>query len=257
MSGHENNPIIPPLDARVIAGKSLSEATAKIHSIMPTLTLDLSPDFERQLERNRIVAHRARSSEADLFRLLRTQVLQTMNKLRFKTLAITSPCYGDGKTTIAINLAISIALDVNQTVLLADLDLRKPNLHEYLGLEPECGLTDHLVQNVPLPNCLMPLPFARLKILPAGQTFDHSSEILGIPKMAALADELKSRYPDRMIIYDMPPLLEQDDPLAFMPHVDAYLLIVQDGKTKEEDLKRCLEILGPATVLGIVLNNSI
>lgn len=73
--------------------------------------------------------------------------------------------------------------------------------------------------------------------------------------MAALASELKARYPDRIIIYDMPPLSAQDDPLTFVPHVDAFLLVVQDGVTKTSDVKRSLEILESATVLGTVLNN--
>jgi len=106
-----------------------------------------------------------------------------------------------------------------------------------------------------IPDCLMRLPFERLTILPAGKMFDNSSEILGSPRMAELADELKTRYPDRMIIYDMPPILAQDDPLTFLPHVDAVLLVAQEGVTRTEDIKRCLEIMAPANVIGTVLNN--
>jgi len=87
---------------------------------------------ESQLERNRILAHRQKSPEADVFRILRTQVLQIMNKSGFRTLAITSPRYGEGKTTIAMNLAVSIALDLKQTVLLVDLDLNFSNLNIFL-----------------------------------------------------------------------------------------------------------------------------
>jgi protein-tyrosine kinase len=210
---------------------------------------------EAQFERNRIVAYRTRSAEADLFRILRTQVLQAMNKSNFKTLAITSPNYGEGKTTIALNLAVSIALDLKQTVLLADLDLRKPGIHSYLGLNPEHGLTDYLLHDTPLPDCLLRLPFDRLTALPAGKSLENSSETLASPKMAALAQELKSRYPDRFIIYDMPPILAQDDPIAFLPHVDAVLLVVRDGVTRADEIKRCLGALEHANVVGTVLNN--
>ncbi len=239
----------------VTGGTSLKTFTRFTPASLATMGEAVSPEFDRQLEQNRIVAHRARHPEADLFRLLRAQVLQAMNKAGFKTLAITSPSYGDGKTTIAINLAVSIAQDVNQTVLLVDLDLRKPCVDKYLGLSQTRGLTEHLMCNAPLSECLVRLPFERLRVLPVGEMFDHSSELLGLPKMGALADELRSRYPDRMIIYDMPPLLEQDDPLTFLPHVDAYLLVVQDGVTKEDSLKRCTDILGKANVIGCVLNN--
>lgn len=220
-----------------------------------SLSSDSVTIHEPQLERNRIVAHRLKSRDADVFKLLRTQVLQAMNKSDFRTLAITSPNYGEGKTTIALNLSISIALDLKQTVLLADLDLRKPCVHKYLGIEPQFGLTDYITGNASIPDCLIRLPFERLTTLAAGKVSNNSSEILGSPQMAMLANELKTRYPDRMIIYDMPPLLAQDDPLAFLPHVDAVLLIVQEGATRSDDIKRCAEILAHANVIGTVLND--
>lgn len=211
---------------------------------------------EALLARNRIVAHVPNTPEADTFRMLRTQVLQQMDKLGFKTLAITSPHYGDGKTTIATNLALSITMDIKQTVLLADLDLRKPSLHTALGLNATTGLTDHLLRQVPLADCLVRPAFDRLSILPAGSGLSNSSEILGSPQMKALAKEMRTRYPDRLIIYDMPPLLDQDDAIAFLPNVDAVLLVVQDGMTRVDDLKRSLEITASTPVLGTVLNTA-
>ena len=211
---------------------------------------------EIHLERHRILAQRARSPEADIFRMLRTQILQIMNKSNFRTLAITSPNYGDGKTTIALNLALSIALDLKQTVLLADLDLRKPNLHEYMGFDPMVGLSNYLLHNTPLAECMIRPSFDRLNTLPAGPPIDYSSEILGSPKMAALASELKLRYPDRMIIYDMPPVLAQDDSIAFMPHVEAVLMVVRDGVTRTDEVSQCIERLATANVIGVVLNDA-
>jgi len=220
---------------------------------LPAGSVELS---EVVLESNRIFAHHSRSQAADLFRLLRTQVLQAMSKHGFRTLAVTSPNYGDGKTTVSINMCISIALDLNQTVLLADLDLRKPCVHKYLGLAPATGLTDFLAGTASLSNTLLRLPFERMTVLPAGQVLDRSSETLGSPQMSSLAAELKTRYPDRMVVYDMPPLLAQDDPLTFLPHVDAVLLVVRDGESKVADIKRCLDILADANVVGIVLNDN-
>jgi Mrp family chromosome partitioning ATPase len=211
---------------------------------------------EGHLAANRIVAHHLRSPEADIFRILRTQVLHIMNQSDYKSLAITSPRYGDGKSTIALNLALSIALDLKQTVLLVDMDLRKPTLAHYLGLDNKLGLTDYLVRDVPLVECLAPLPFDRLTILPGGRPLDNSSEVLGLPKMAELAHELKSRYHDRFVIYDMPPVLTQDDSLAFLPHVDAALVIVRDGVTRVHDLKTCLGRLAHTNVIGTILNNA-
>jgi protein-tyrosine kinase len=207
------------------------------------------------MESNRIVAFRTRSREADVYRQLRTKVLQIMNASGFKALAITSPNYGDGKTTVALNLGISIALDLKQTVLLVDLDLRKPNLHQYLGLQAQAGLTNYLLNDKPLSECIVRPPFERVSVLPVGTALDNSSELLGSPKMISLARELKSRYPDRLVIYDMPPVLTQDDPIAFLPQIDAVLVVVRDGVTKTEELKRCLHTLSGANVIGTVLNN--
>jgi len=234
-------------------GNKKAEDRVVSSSTLPESFVELS---EVVLESNRIFAHHTRKPAADIFRLLRAQVLQAMSKHKFKTLAITSPNYGDGKTTIAINLCISIAQDLNQTVLLADLDLRKPSVSSYLGLKTTLGLTDYLLGTARVSDALIRLPFERMTVLPAGQKTDHSSETLGSPQMASLAMELKLRYPDRLVVYDMPPLLAQDDPLAFLPHVDAVMLVVRDGITRAADIKRSLTILEAANVVGVVLNDA-
>lgn len=211
---------------------------------------------EENLDKYRILAHRTRNRQADVFRILRTQVLQIMRQSGLRTLAITSPNYGDGKTTVAINLAVSMSLDLKQTVLLADLDLRKPGVTTYLGINSETGLTDHLLDNRPASECLLRTSFERLVVMPSGRTRDNSSELLGSAKMATFAQELKQRYDNRIIIYDMPPILAQDDSLAFLPNIDAVLMIVREGKTKIDDIKQSMSALSGANVLGIVLNNS-
>jgi protein-tyrosine kinase len=250
--------------------KALNKARAERHSYarQPNNPVPTSPDLaqvnsekivkisEITLDSNRIVAHQVRSKEADIFRILRTQVLQAMTQRGMKTLGITSPNYGDGKTTIALNLALSIALDLNQTVLLVDLDLRKPNVMEYLGLAAPIGITDYFLNDTPIADCMVRPSFDRLAVLPAGRVMEHSSEVLGSPKISALADELRARYPDRIIIYDLPPLLAQDDPLVFLPHVDGVLLVVNEGLTRTSELKSSLRALSNAVVIGTVLNHS-
>ena len=110
---------------------------------------------------------------------------------------------------------------------------------------------------MPLNECLVRPSFERLSILPAGKSLDHSSEVIGSPKMAALAEELERRYHDRLIIYDMPPILEQDDSLAFLPHVGAVLLVVRDGVTPVGDIKHSVTALSGAHVIGTVLNHAL
>tara|TARA_B100001750_G_scaffold100690_1_gene79627 strand:+ start:145 stop:897 length:753 start_codon:yes stop_codon:yes gene_type:complete len=212
--------------------------------------------FEARLDDHHIVAHRTRSKEADTYRFLRTQILQMMKQNGYKTIAISSPRYGDGKTTTAANLAVSIAQDLKQTALLVDLDLRNPSLSEYMDITTSKGLTDYLAEKATVKDCLVRLPFERISLFPAGSAIDQSSETLGSPQMERLAAELRERYDDRIIIYDMPPLLQQDDPLVFLPHVDAFLLVVREGVTTVDEIKRCLDILDSTNVLGVVLNNN-
>jgi Mrp family chromosome partitioning ATPase len=116
-------------------------------------------------------------------------------------------------------------------------------------------LTDYLNYDTPIADLILKPPFERLSVLPVGVELDHSSEMLASPKMGALTRELKSRYPDRLVIYDMPPVLAQDDPITFLPKVDAVLVVVRDGVTKSDDLKRCLRTLKNVNVIGTVLNN--
>jgi Mrp family chromosome partitioning ATPase len=210
------------------------------------------PINEYQMDTNRIIAYRSRSAEADVYRQLRTKIFQIMRDNGYKTLAITSPNYGDGKTTVALNLGISLTLGIRRQVLVVDLDLRKPNLHQYMGLEARSGLADHLLYDVPIDECMIHPPFNRLTLLPVGVKLENSSELLTSAKMVALAQDLKSRF---LVIYDMPPVLAQDDPIAFLPQVDAVLVVVRDGVTKIENLKRCLATLKKYNVIGTVLNN--
>jgi Mrp family chromosome partitioning ATPase len=210
---------------------------------------------EDHLEFHRVVARQKRNQYADVFRILRTRVLQSMAKSDMRTIAVTSANYGDGKTTIATNLALSIALDVKQTVLLVDLDFRRPSLGKVLGLPPDRGLSDVFLDGAAVGDCLVRLAVDRLSVLPINRPVENSSELLGTPQMAAIAAELKSRYPDRLVIYDMPPLLAQDDTIAFLPHVDGVLLVVRDGVTPTEDVLQAGHLLEGTNLIGTVLNN--
>lgn len=240
---------------------SKNPGTSKVRDIASAyeprriLTANTMHVDEAHLARHRILAHQ-NGKEADKFRLLRTQVLRLMAEGGMKTLGITSANYGDGKTTIALNLALSIALDLKQTVLLVDLDLRKPDMMRYLGLSSPVGLSDHFTHDVPIAECLVRPSFDRLSLLPAGRKLENSSEVLGSPKIAALAEELKTRYNDRLIIYDLPPVLAQDDPLVFLPQMDAILFAINEGYTSTDDIKASLNVLRHAHVIGTVLNTA-
>lgn len=226
---------------------------ADITQIIYTRTRQVVLDPVR-LKRERIVLGTEPSAFADAYRVLRTQVLHRMREHGLSTLAITSVGPGEGKTLTAVNLAIALAMELDKTVLLVDADLRRPSLRRKLDLPAGAGLSDHLLQSVPIDQILIHPGIARLVVLPGGAPLTNSSEILASRAMAMLMQELKNRYPNRYVIFDMPPLMNADDVLAFAPMVDCSLLVVEDGKTREDNLQRATELLGSSKVLGAVLN---
>lgn len=221
-----------------------------------TRKVDLYPGW---LQRNRIIrADQQQDEAARAYKVLRTQVSRQMRQHGWKTLAVTSPGRGEGKTLTAINLAISLALEPNQTVLLVDADLSRPSVHNYLGFEVEQGLREHLLEGVPVEQMLVHPQISRLVILPGSTPLASSSEVLASPVMLQLVQELKRRYPTRLVVFDMPPVLTGDDVLAFAPYIDAAILVVEEGKTKRDELARAAELLQVANqnLIGTVLNKA-
>ncbi|MEM7564666.1 MAG: CpsD/CapB family tyrosine-protein kinase [Pseudomonadota bacterium] len=238
-----------------VSTEGRGSAGTSLEQIVYTHTRRLELDAT-YLERHRILVQ-PQEKGADAYNLLRTQVLQKMRVNHWQTLAITSPNEGAGKTVTAINLAISLAREVNQTVLLVDLDLRKPSVAKCLYSDQVAGIGEYLMDDVPLQELLInPNDIDRLVILPGSTPFLSSSEMLSSPKMVALAEELKSRYPSRLVLFDMPPVLACDDVLAFAPHFDAALLVIEESVTHKDDIERAIELLDPSNLLGTVLNKS-
>jgi len=205
-------------------------------------------------EKNRLVAAIPGHPMQDIYRMLRTRVLQAMKANSWATLGVTSPATGSGKTLTAINLAISIARDLSHTALLFDADLRYPSASEYFGFTPEYGLNDYLFNDVPLNKILFHPNMNRLTVLPGREPIDESAEILSSPKLLSLLQELRSSYADRLIIADIAPVLSVDDALALAPHIDCMLIVVESGATKSADLHRTLELMQGIPIIGTVLN---
>jgi len=218
-----------------------------------TKMVEVSP---QTLLENRVIAALPEHKFRDSYRMLRTRVLQTMRNNNWTSVAVTGPATGCGKTLTAINLAISLAMEVTHTVLLVDLDLRKPTIHKYFGYEPELGLSDYLTSDVPLHQLLFTPSIDRLVVLPGHVSLPNSAEMLRSPRMIALVNELKTRYPDRLVVYDLPPILAADDALAFSPYTDCILMVAESGGTKKEDLQKAYEIVKNAPLVGTVLNKS-
>jgi Mrp family chromosome partitioning ATPase len=207
------------------------------------------------LERNRVFNPGSTQPAAIAFRMLRTQVLQRMDAKGWRTLAVFSPGAKDGKSTTAINLAVALASDRSHTALLVEFDFKHPTLAKRLGLTPEFGSDDALAERAKLQDCLHhPEGFERLTLMPARGTLNNSSEILAGPRSRGIVNELRARYPDRIVIFDLPPVLTADDALAFAPLVECGLVVAAEGRTRRTDLVRTIELLGKTSLVGTVLN---
>jgi protein-tyrosine kinase len=217
-----------------------------------TVTLD-----EATLRENRIVTGLEPGPFTEANNLLRTQVLQRFKENNWNVLAVTSPGEDEGKTLTAINLAISIAREVDYTVLLVDANLRHPWMLEHLGLAHRKGLSDYLTDDTPIAELLIkPGRVEHLVILPGGRPLINSSEALNSPKMAQLVRDMKSRYHSRIIIFDLPPVLTSADALAFSPYVDAALLVIEEGVTQKHEIEHAIELLSTTNIIGTVLNKA-
>ncbi|EIC23445.1 CpsD/CapB family tyrosine-protein kinase [Thiorhodovibrio frisius] len=240
---------------KVIAQEQETKPAGPGVQVSYTETRSLSLDPE-QLRAKRVLLNEVRSPIVDAYNVLRTRILQRLRANAWNAVAITSPRPGCGKTLTSINLAISLAREVNQTVLLVDLDLRRPSVIRYFTDADLPGVSDYLLEQRELAEILVNPGIERLVLLPGHSSFTNSSEMLSTPRMVRLVTELKTRYPDRIVLFDMPPLLAGDDVLAFSPYIDAIMLVVEAGGTTRDDLRRAWNLLGGKRILGVVLNKA-
>ncbi len=190
------------------------------------------------------------------FDILKTKVLRKLKQQNSNLLVVTSPSKNNGKTNTCVHLAANIARSQEQTVLLVDLDLRHPSVHQYFGVQPKLGITDLIKKEATFPEVAFNPGVPRLVVLPGKETVVHSTEFLSTPAIQHFINEVRDRYPQRIIIFDMPPVLGGADVLSFLPYVDNYLLVLEAGKTTRRELEEAKRTLAGASIIGTVLNKS-
>jgi Mrp family chromosome partitioning ATPase len=209
------------------------------------------------LEARRVLGPNAVGPAADAFRLLRTQVLAHMRERGWQTLGVVSARAMDGRTTVAANLAITIAADPRHTALLVDLGLREPGVARLFGFEPPAGVEEILRGEQPVEACIAhPTNFQRLRILPARRAVESSSALIAGGRCTAFVSELRTRYSNRIIVLDLPPVLDADDAVLVAAQLDCVLFVVTEGRTARADVTQALELLRKTPVVGTVLNGS-
>jgi protein-tyrosine kinase len=240
---------------RAERGLDISQPAPPSSGIFRILSL-FSPKQE-VLERNKLVPGIEDKAAITAYKVLRTRILQRMRSNSWRSFIISGASVGEGKTLTACNLAVTMAKEPNQSVFLVDLDLQRSSVATYFDLDVKLGIGDYLAGRADIEDIVYaPQDLDRIAIIPNRAPVENSSELITSPRMKALTKWLKDRGSAPLVIYDMPPILSCDDVLAFLPSVDAILMVVSEGYTERSQLTRAIHMIGDANLLGVVLNRS-
>jgi exopolysaccharide/PEP-CTERM locus tyrosine autokinase len=208
-----------------------------------------------------ISADSERSRAAEEYRMIKRPLLtrafsgRPQGAVHQNLIMITSSVEGEGKTFSSLNLAISIAMEMDRTVLLVDADLAKPGLSRLLRINDRPGLTDRLIdESIDLSEVLLPTDIPKFNILPAGRRHRRSTELLSSSTMRRLLDELALRYSDRVVLFDSPPLLATSEASALAQQMGQICLVVESAVTPQFLVKDALARLENTENVSLVLN---
>ena len=234
----------------------------KVVSVRYSKTKVQVNDLEK-LKNNKIFSVFDEVETTEQIKILRTQILKKLKAIRGNSILITSANPYEGKTFTSINLGVSIAKEFDRTVLIIDADLRKPTKNhtafatEFFSLNVEKGLTDYLLGDVEIPDILINPGIAKLTLIPGGKPVVNAPELLNSLRMEEMMADIKSRYSsDRLVIVDGPATLPFPDAVILSRYVDGVIPVVEIEKTSKEDLKKMMNRLKGAQVLGTVLNKN-
>jgi exopolysaccharide/PEP-CTERM locus tyrosine autokinase len=192
--------------------------------------------------------------DAENFKVLRAQLLFPKKGKKPRSIMITSAFPGEGKTYVSSNLAASIAMGVNEHVLLVDCDFRKPRVHEVFGYSNHKGLHEVLAGEEDLRDLIIGTKIEKLSLLTAGKPTPRPSELLSSTEMKEFLEEVKGRYDDRYVIIDATPSQVTAEAAVLARYVDGVVFVVMAQKSPREAIQKSIELIGPEKVLGIVFN---
>lgn len=225
--------------------------------------VDFELDLVKLARDGFVTPDKPQSRIADEFRIVKRPLIANASGKRAipikngNLIMVTSAVPGEGKTFSAINLAMSIAMELDQTVLLVDADVARPSLPRVLGLPAGKGLLDALQsKSFDLGHALIRTNVEKLTLLPSGTQDAHATELLASDAMVRLLNEMATRYPDRIVIFDSPPLLSTTEARVLATHMGQIVFIVQAETTLQSDVKRALGTIQACPVKMILLNQA-
>ena len=220
-------------------------------------------DLARMRELGMVTAAGGRTSLLEDFRIIKRPLLQRAFNERAQgdkpgnLIMVTSSLPGEGKTYTAINLAMSIAMELDHTVLLVDADVARPSVLRTLGLPPQRGLMDILVDDkLDMGDVLLRTNVDTLSLLPAGTSTPRATELLASSTMSNLVNEIANRYPDRIVIFDSPPLLLTSESRVLASHMGQIVLVVEAQTTTQHAVKEALSQLEGIDNVNLIYNKT-
>ena len=220
-------------------------------------------DLDRLAQMGMVTPSQPRSVIAEEYRVVKRPLIQNAQGKGAAAVAngnlimVTSALPGEGKSFNAINLAMSIALELDHTVLLVDADFSRPSVLQRLGLPPKKGLMDVLVGEVDdLSEVMLRTNVDKLSILPAGMQHQRATELIASDAMNRMLEEMASRYAERIIVFDSPPLLATTEARVLAAHMGQVLIVVESGRTTHGAVKQALTTIEACPVKLLVLNKA-
>ncbi len=244
--------------------KSIDEEETKNVVVHNEQVNQITLNGDRLNERGFIYSPDSAHHIQEEFRHIKRKLINNAFGLASKTLnnsnliMVTSSNPNEGKTYVAINLALSIALEQDKTVLLVDADVLRPSLQRELEFDSKKGLLEYLLAEVSsLSNIIYSTNIDNLKLIPAGKPHHLTNELLASERMEKLAKELAERYPDRVVIFDCPPILGVTETPVLSDIVGQAIVVVEESKTKTDDVKRAVSQLNEDIAIGLVMNKAL
>lgn len=229
--------------------KNTGDWQAPVYS--ESATVELNRDV---LMANNCVCIDPQAPVIDAYKVLRAQILQKTRERQWNTLMVSSARPGEGKTLTAINLAITFSKECDQTVMLVDCDLNKQDIHKRFGYQSARGLGDYLLSEAGMKEIITWPGIDKMTIVSGGRVIDGATELLGSSRMKSLVQDMKNRYADRYVIFDLPCLLDRADAIPFASFVDGIVMVTEAGRTASRDIEKALSLIPREKVLGFVLN---
>jgi protein-tyrosine kinase len=238
-------------------GRGAARPVAPAIPLEPLKTVEISTVA---CEQNRVLLTESLQREypaADAsYRLLRSRLQNRLKLNNWFSLAIASPNQSDGKSITSLNLAVSIARERQKPVYLIDLDMRNPSVCRFLGIRDIRPLPDYLLGQAKPEDVLAQTTFPNLIVAGALSPAEAASELLAGPRFSDLLAHIRLRSPNACVLLDLPPVILTDEALLVGPRVDAFLIVVSEGKTERKQLAQTLSTLSEFTIAGVVVNRS-